>query len=427
MLFRRPILAVCACLCIVSSAAAQATEKTGISLRQPSDTTYPSGRVSIDYSLDRSADRVDITVLSAKGTAVARWLGTVSAHAATPADRSVLAQELIAPGIHAVTWDLHADGCVIAGAPGAALTYAEGPLVPPGAYVVQLTALGQSLRQTFHVTAKPVLGPSIESDLTARFDLAMQVRGRAAAASAMVRQVREMRARVAKRLEGEAGPGMKEAGAALAIRLTELEGAAGQEVSPSSGAWPLQDGLVVLMREIEAGGRPTDAQAARYLELGNILQSRIVELNALISGSYTKFEQGQPVLPGSSSAAFGGAAVEFDSKGIDFGAWVKSYVAALKQRWVIPPSAARTKGRVVISLVVRKSGVVSGIEIVGPSDVAGFNESAHAAVLAARPAPPLPDAFPDDACPMRVTFHFNELPPARAAKKEGGWKLRIEN
>jgi TonB family protein len=125
------------------------------------------------------------------------------------------------------------------------------------------------------------------------------------------------------------------------------------------------------------------------------------------------------VLPGPSGAAFGGAAVEFDSKGIDFGPWVKSYVAALKQRWVIPQSAAGTKGRVVISLVVRKSGVVSGIEIVGPSIVAGFNESASAAVLAARPAPPLPDAFSDDTCPMRVTFYFNELPPAGPARRVG--------
>jgi TonB family protein len=419
MQLSRPILAVCAFLCIGSTAAAQVPDKPGVSLRQPADSAYPSGRISIDYSLERSADRVDIAILSAKGTVVARWAGTASAQAATPADRSVLAQDLLAPGNHVVTWDLHADGCVVAGAPGAALTYAEGPLVPPGAYTVQLTALGQSLRQTFHIAAKPVLGPSVESDLTARFDLAMQVRGRAAAASAMVRQVREMRARVAKRLEGDVAPAMTEAGTALASRLTELEGAAGQEVSPSSGAWPLQDGLAVLMREIEAGGRPTNAQAARYLELGNILQSRIVELNALISGSYTRFEQGQPVLPGPSGAAFGGAAVEFDSKGIDFGPWVKSYVAALKQRWVIPQSAAGTKGRVVISLVVRKSGVVSGIEIVGPSIVAGFNESASAAVLAARPAPPLPDAFSDDTCPMRVTFYFNELPPAGPARRVG--------
>jgi TonB family protein len=66
---------------------------------------------------------------------------------------------------------------------------------------------------------------------------------------------------------------------------------------------------------------------------------------------------------------------------------------------------------------MRKSGVVSGIEIVGPSTVAGFNESAQAAVLAARPAPPLPDPFPDDACPMRVTFYFNELPPAGGGRK----------
>ncbi len=178
---------------------------------------------------------------------------------------------------------------------------------------------------------------------------------------------------------------------------------------------------------METGGRPTDAQASRYLEIGNSLQSRIIDLNALISGSYAKFEQGQPALPSLAGAVFGGAAVQFDSKGVDFESWVKGYVAALKQHWVIPPSAAGTKGRVVIALVMRKSGVVSGIEIVGPSTVAGFNESAQAAVLAARPAPPLPDAFPDDACPMRVTFYFNELPPARAAKKAEDGRMGMWN
>jgi TonB family protein len=277
-------------------------------------------------------------------------------------------------------------------------------------------ATGQTVRQTLRVVAKPELGPSLEADLTARFDLALRVRGRAAAASSMVRQVREMRARVAKRLEGAPTPALKDAGSALASRLAELEGVAGQAVSASSGAWPLQDALAGLAGQVETGGRPTDAQAARYLELGNVLQSRIVDLNALISGSYEKFEQGQPAMPSRAGAVFGGATVQFDSKGVDFEPWANAYVASLKQWWVIPASAAETKGRVVMALVMRKSGVVSGIEIVGPSAVVGFNESAQAAVLAARPAPPLPDPFPDDACPMRVTFYFNELPPARASK-----------
>jgi TonB family protein len=318
-----------------------------------------------------------------------------------------------------VTWNLRAGGYLVAGQPGSAPTYSEGPLAPPGAYVVQLTASGQTVRQPLAVVAKPPLGPSLEADLTARFDLALRIRGRAAAASSMVRQVREMRARVAKRLEGASTPALKDAGSALTNRLAELEGVAGQAVSAASGAWPLQDALAELARQVEAGGRPTDAQAARYLELGNTLQVRIVDLNALISGSYAKFEQGEPVMPSPAGAAFGGASVQFDSKGVDFEPWVKGYVTALKQRWVIPPSAVGTRGRVVIALVMRKSGVVTGIEIVGPSTVAGFNESAQAAVLAARPAPPLPDAFPDDTCPMRVTFYFNELPPAPPAKKGG--------
>jgi len=417
-LFRR-FAAACVLLCLaaVAQAQTQAPDKPGVVLRQPTDVLYPSGQVTLEYSLDRPADRVDITIRTGKGIIVAEWSGLAKNTGAAPAVGGFLLQpEQLTSGDHAVSWNLHAGGYLITGQPGSTPTYSEGPLAPPGGYVVQLTALGQTVRQALAVVAKPPLGPSFEVDLTARFDLALRIRGRAAAASSMVRQVREMRARVAKRLEGASTPALKDAGSALASRLAELEGVAGQAVSASSGAWPLQDALAELAGQVEAGGRPTDAQAARYLELGNILQARIVELNALISGSYGKFEQGQPALPSLAGAAFGGAAVQFDSKGVDLEPWVKAYVAVLKQRWVIPASAAGTKGRVVIALVMRKSGVVSGVEIVGPSAVAGFNESAQAAVLAARPAPPLPDAFPDDTCPMRVTFYFNELPPARVSK-----------
>ncbi len=417
MPFPRPFIAVCALLCLAPLASAQAPEKPGIALRQPADATHPSGQVALEYSLDRQADRVDIVVRTGRGIIVAEWSGVAASAGAPPAvGPFVLQPEQLAPGSHVVTWDLRAGGYLAAAPVGSAPRYSEGPLAPPGAYVVQLTAVGQTVRQPLNVVAKPPLGPSREADLAARFELALRIHGRAAAASSMVRQVREMRARVAKGVEGTPTAAQTEAGGALTSRLAELEGVAGQAVSSSSGAWSLQNALAALAAEVEAGGRPTDAQASRYLELGNILQARIVELNALISGSYAKFQQGQPVLPSRAGAVFGGATVQFDSKGVDFEPWARAYVASLKQRWVIPASAAETKGRVVIALVMRKSGVVSGIEIVGPSAVAGFDESAQAAVLAARPAPPLPDAFPDDACPMRVTFYFNELPPARAKK-----------
>ena len=422
MQLTRPVLAICALLCGLPHTAAQSQDKPAtppaVALKPPTEGIYPSGQVTLEYSLGRQADRVDVTVLNAKGVVVAEWSGgSAGPGVASPAGRFTLQPDKLAAGTHTVPWDLRAGGYLVVGQAGSTPVYSEGPLAPPGMYVVQVAAFGQTSRQSLRVVAKPTLGPTLEADLSARFDLALRIRGRAAAASAMVQQVREMRARVAKRLEGTPTAAQKDAGTALAARLAELEGAAGQPVSASAGAWPLQDALAALARDVEAGGRPSDAQAARYLELGNVLQSRIVELNALISGSYARFEQGQPVLPSTAGAVFGGAAVEFDNRGVDFGNWAKTYVAALKQRWVIPPTAAGTKGRVMVALNVLRSGVVTGVEIVSPSPVAGFNESAQAAVLAARPAPPLPDAFPDDTCRVRVTFYFNELPPAGTNRK----------
>jgi TonB family protein len=89
----------------------------------------------------------------------------------------------------------------------------------------------------------------------------------------------------------------------------------------------------------------------------------------------------------------------------------------LKKRWIIPAAVGGQKARVAVALVVLRSGVVTGIDIVGASDAPALNESARAAVLAARPAPPLPEKYPGDACPMTITFYFNELPPAGGGRK----------
>jgi TonB family protein len=393
--------------------AVQEAAKPVATLQKPADGTYPSGRVVIAYSLEQAAGRVDIDVVDAKGAVVAGWTGGAAGQAAGQADRFALPEPLTKPGTHSIAWDLHASGYVAAGDPPGFL---PGPLVPPGAYVARLTALGQTTRQGFKVTAESPLSPARQADLEARFELAMQIRGGASAASAAVKRVRAQKARVAERLARGADSATREAGTALTRRLTDLEGVAGQEVSASSGVGPLHEALAALLREVEAGGRPTGAQATRFGELAAALQSRIVELNALTSGSFARFERGETLPSGPSGAAFGAAAIQLDRKGVDFDAWVTSYVSELKRRWIIPAALSAQKGRVVVTLVVLTSGVVTGIDIASPSDVPAFNESARGAVLAASPAPPLPEKYPGESCRMTVTFYFNELPQAGGRK-----------
>jgi TonB family protein len=226
-----------------------------------------------------------------------------------------------------------------------------------------------------------------------------------------VARARAMRQRVAARLKAATDPGDRETGSHLLEQLSAIEGVPEGAVSEASGVIALHAALASLRSEVEAGSRPTETQAARFRQIGALLQARIASLNALASGVFARFERGERAVPGVSGGEFGAAVVELDRKGIDFTGWVREYTAALRRYWVVPKAAMAGKGRVVVGFVVRKSGVVNAIDIVGPSGTLEFDRSASAAVYAARPAPPLPDAYPEPQCQVKVTFYFNETPP----------------
>lgn len=409
---------VAACALLPSSlSTGQEPERAPAALRPPATAIYPAGRAAIEYSLDQPADRVEIDLLDSKGAVVAGWSGRVNLlQAEGVADRFVLPEALTRPGHHTVTWDLHASGYFAAGAAGAPAHYSPGPLVPPGRYVAQLTVLGQKLRQEFSIVAEPPISAARQADLEARFDLAMQIRGSASAASAAVGRVRALRDRVATRLKGTSDAATTEAGNALMRRLAEIEGAPGEAASATSGVLALHDALAALRREVEAAGRPTDARVERYRALSATLQSRIVLLNALSAGSYARFERGVTGTQGPPALEFGVTRVKFDNKGVDFGPWLKTFMGTLNHAWTLPKAAMANKGHVVVTFVVHRSGAVTDILVAVPSAVTVFNDSARQAVFAASLAPPLPDAFPSETCPFTITFYFNEQPPAAPAK-----------
>jgi TonB family protein len=286
--------------------------------------------------------------------------------------------------------------------------------VPPGHYVVQITALGQTTKQPFDVVSSLPLAAARQADLEAQFDLAMQIRGSASAASRAVGRVRELKARVNARLKGTSDAATTESGQALLRRLDEVLGAPGEPVSAASGVVALHTGLALLETQVESAGRPTEARLDRYRTLGGALQTRILSLNSLTSGSYARFERGDTTPP--APAAFGTATVKFDSKGVDFGPWVRTFMATVNRSWTIPREMASIKGKVVVTFVVHKSGSVTDIVVATLSDVAAFNDSARKAIFAASVALPLPDSFPAESCPFTVTFYFNERPSAAPAR-----------
>ena len=105
-----------------------------------------------------------------------------------------------------------------------------------------------------------------------------------------------------------------------------------------------------------------------------------------------------------------GPAIQFDTKGVEFGPWIRRFVAQVKRNWFVPNAAYAMRGRVILQFNVHKDGSITDINVVRPSEVDSFNRSAYNAILASNPTQPLPPEYPADKAFFTVTFFFNESP-----------------
>jgi TonB family protein len=106
-----------------------------------------------------------------------------------------------------------------------------------------------------------------------------------------------------------------------------------------------------------------------------------------------------------------GPSIQFDTKGVDFGPWLRRFVAQIRRNWFVPYAAMALHGHVVLTFVVHRDGSISELQIRKPSDIDAFTNSAFSAIKASNPTMPLPPEYPDDQCFFTVTFYFNETPP----------------
>jgi TonB family protein len=106
--------------------------------------------------------------------------------------------------------------------------------------------------------------------------------------------------------------------------------------------------------------------------------------------------------------------IQFDTKGVEFGPWLRRFVAQIRRNWFIPYAAMSMHGRVVVTFFVHKDGRITDVQVVGPSPVDSFNRSAQNAILASTPTVALPPEYPDDKAFFTVTFYFNETPEGRS-------------
>src|SRR5262249_17993186 len=106
-----------------------------------------------------------------------------------------------------------------------------------------------------------------------------------------------------------------------------------------------------------------------------------------------------------------GPEIQFDTKGVEFGPWIRRFIAQVKRNWFIPYAAMSNKGHVVVTFNVHRDGSITDLAVVGPCPIDAFNNAAVGALSSSNPTQPLPPEYPDSRAFFTVTFYYNETPP----------------
>jgi TonB family protein len=106
-----------------------------------------------------------------------------------------------------------------------------------------------------------------------------------------------------------------------------------------------------------------------------------------------------------------GSTIQFDTKGVEFGPWIRRFVAQVRRNWFIPHAAMSFRGHVVIQFNIHRNGRISDVRVVSPSSINAFNNAAFNAIIQSSPTEPLPPEYPDPMAFFTVTFFYNEQPP----------------
>lgn len=103
--------------------------------------------------------------------------------------------------------------------------------------------------------------------------------------------------------------------------------------------------------------------------------------------------------------------IQFDSKGVEFGPWLRQLIADVKANWYVPYRDMSLRGQSVLAFDVFKDGRLTNIELVTPSGIASFDDAARNALLITDHTVPLPAEYPTEKVHFTVTFLYNEKPP----------------
>jgi len=105
-----------------------------------------------------------------------------------------------------------------------------------------------------------------------------------------------------------------------------------------------------------------------------------------------------------------GPEFQFDTKGVEFGPWIRRFIAQIRRNWNVPYAVMSLSGHVVITFNVHKDGAITDLTVAGPCPVDAFNNAAFGALAGSNPTQPLPAEYPSEKAFFTVTFFYNEAP-----------------
>ena len=121
-----------------------------------------------------------------------------------------------------------------------------------------------------------------------------------------------------------------------------------------------------------------------------------------------RYVQNQTFRNPQGGAADPGTAIQFDTKGVEFGPWIRRFVAQVRRNWFVPEAAWAFHGRVVVQFNIHRSGRITDLVVVQPSEIDAFNRASFNAIQGSNPTEPLPPEYPEDKAFFTVTFSYNE-------------------
>ena len=119
-----------------------------------------------------------------------------------------------------------------------------------------------------------------------------------------------------------------------------------------------------------------------------------------------RYVQGQTFNNPRGGADQPGPVIQFDTYGVDFGPWIRQFVAEVYSNWFIPQAAYLAREQVVLQFNIYKNGRIADISVVRPAAIGALTRAAVNAISASSPLDPLPPEYPVDPAVFTVTFYY---------------------